>query len=210
MTEPQPAAGSTTVGQSAGQMDLLSYLIAFLSTPSPHVLLITGSLGIGKTSLLTALRRGLNGSWIMVAYRRNPPVAAGPALTEGSSPPVSLLLPRSGRTHSIGHIFGRRGTAVFASLLPHRKSSVRRQCTPSGPRRLRAFGGTKASVPLRGRLGPAHRGGVRPGGPARGGRRVRRDLPCASQSTRQSAHTRDLLRTGPSRSRTPIARRRRG
>ncbi len=92
MTEPQPAAGSTTVGQSAGQMDLLSYLIAFLSTPSPHVLLITGSLGIGKTSLLTALRRGLNGSWIMVAYRRNPPVAAGPALTEGSSPPVSLLL----------------------------------------------------------------------------------------------------------------------
>ena len=92
MTEPQPAAGPTTLGQSAGQMDLLSYLIAFLSTPSPHVLLITGSFGIGKTSLLTALRRGLNGPWMMVAYRRNSPTAAGPALSEGSGPPVSLLL----------------------------------------------------------------------------------------------------------------------
>jgi len=92
MTQPQPVEESIGGGQSASEMDLLAHLTAFLSTPSPHLLLVAGPPGIGKTSLLTALRRRLNGPWILMAYRRNLMVTTDPALSVGPNPVVSLLM----------------------------------------------------------------------------------------------------------------------
>jgi len=73
MTPADLAAGPGAGGSSHVGTDLTEHLLAFLSTPSPHVLLVTGSAGSGKTSLLATLRRRLDGPCIVVRYRGDRP-----------------------------------------------------------------------------------------------------------------------------------------
>ena len=78
-------------GKAAGGFDLLDHFERFLAEPPPQSLLITGSAGTGKSTLVRTLLPRLKGQGIFVAYRSEPDRSPGDGAA-GSGPVLSLLL----------------------------------------------------------------------------------------------------------------------
>ncbi|HTT34354.1 MAG TPA: hypothetical protein VMH78_00580 [Thermoplasmata archaeon] len=70
----------------------------YLSNPPPHILLVKGPPGAGKTSLLRALRPAVKGPVLLVAYRATASGAAPGAFPAPDPVDVSLLLIDPDRT----------------------------------------------------------------------------------------------------------------
>jgi hypothetical protein len=98
MPPPDAAVGTDQGGPSQRGTDLLEHLTTFLSTSSPHVLLVTGQPGTGKSSLVAALRRRLGGPWLLLAYRDVPSAPAGSLGSGDPGTGASLLLLEPERT----------------------------------------------------------------------------------------------------------------
>lgn len=72
--------------------EVLDYLADFLAQTSPRLLLITGSPGTGKSSLLVTLERRVRGPKIFIAYRISPTARPGEPLPDEGEHTTSLLL----------------------------------------------------------------------------------------------------------------------
>jgi energy-coupling factor transporter ATP-binding protein EcfA2 len=93
---PDQNAGPANVAAPPVHEDLMAYLEAFLSPPSPRLLLIRGPRGSGKSSLITALNRALKGPRVLVVYRSKRPQEASGSGPANWSSAMSFVLVDSG------------------------------------------------------------------------------------------------------------------